>query len=129
MPRLSRLVGVATVLLILAGCSAAAPSSIAGTWSGTMTDVLAGPGTLQFSITQSESSLTGTWTMKFPAAANPVGGTLTGTLSGSNVTLVLTNSNPAACAANVTATVSGSTMTGMYSECTGDGGTFTAQLQ
>ncbi len=93
-----------------------------------------GPATLQFTLSQSGSSLTGTWSSKFPGAVNPVTGTLAGTLSGSTVTLTLTINN-SSCQESVTGTVSGSTMTGMYSDdaCAGggggDGGTFTLQLQ
>jgi hypothetical protein len=129
--RLRDLVGVAVVGLILAGCSATAPSSVAGTWTGSLVDALAGPATLQYTLSQSGSSLTGTWSSKFPAAANPVTGTLAGTLSGSTVTLILAINN-SSCQESVTGTVSGSTMTGTYSDdnCgAGDGGTFTLQLQ
>lgn len=117
--------------LILAGCGATAPSSVAGTWTGSVVDALSGPATLQFTISQSGSSLTGTWSTKFPAAANPVTGTLTGTLSGSTVTLTLSINN-SSCQESVTGTVSGSTMSGMYSDNNcggGDGGTFSVQLQ
>jgi hypothetical protein len=129
--RLRDLVAVAVVGLILAGCSATAPSSVAGTWTGSLVDALAGPATLQYTLSQSGSSLTGTWSSKFPAAANPVTGTLAGTLSGSTVTLILAINN-SSCQESVTGTVSGPTMTGTYSDdnCgAGDGGTFTLQLQ
>lgn len=117
--------------LVLAGCGATAPSSVAGTWSGSLVDDLAGPATLQFTLSQSGSSLTGTWTSKFPPAANPVTGTLTGTFSGSTVNLVLVVGS-SSCQEAVTGTVSGSTMTGMYTyDCGGssDAGTFTLNLQ
>jgi hypothetical protein len=112
--RLPGLVGVAILALVLSGCSAAAPSTVAGTWSGTLVDSLSGPGTIQFTISQSESALTGTYTVKFPAAANAVTGTLAGTLSGSTVTLVLTPPNGAGCLEDVTVSVSGSSMSGTY---------------
>jgi hypothetical protein len=116
---------------MLAGCSAAAPSSVAGTWTGSLVDALAGPATLQFTLSESGSSLTGTWSNKFPAAANPVTGTLTGTFSGSTITLILAINN-SSCQQSVAGTVSGSTMTGTYADSNcggGDGGTFTLQLQ
>ncbi len=130
--RLRALVGVAVLGFVLSGCSAAAPSSVAGTWSGTLVDSLSGPGTIQFTISQSESALTGTYTVKFPAAANPVTGTLAGTLSGSTVTLVLTPPNGAGCLEDVTVSVSGSNMSGMYTyaNCGAiDTGTLTLTLQ
>lgn len=132
MPRLRALVGGAILGLVLSACSAAAPSSVAGTWSGTLVDSLAGPGTVQFTIDQSgASALTGTWTIKFPAAANSVTGTLAGTLSGSNVSLTLTPNNTAGCSQSVAVTVSGSNMSGTYAyNCVSiETGTLTLQLQ
>jgi hypothetical protein len=129
--RLRDFVGVAILGLLLTGCGATAPSSVAGTWTGSLVDALAGPATLQYTLSQSGSTLSGTWSSKFPAAANPVTGTLTGTLSGSTVTLILAIDN-SSCQESVTATASGSTMTGTYSDDNcggGDGGTFTLQLQ
>jgi hypothetical protein len=132
--RLRALVGVAVLGFVLAACGAAAPSSVAGTWSGTLVDSLAGPGTIQFTIDQSGgSTLTGTYTIKFPAAANPVTGTLAGTLSGATVNVVLTPANASACLETFSASVSGSNMSGTYSYNAGcggiDQGTFTLQLQ
>ena len=97
-------------------------------------DSLAGPGTIQFTIDQSgASALTGTYTIKFPAAANPVTGTLAGTLSGSTVNVVLTPTNTSACLESFSASVSGSSMSGMYTYDVGcggiDQGTFTLTLQ
>jgi hypothetical protein len=132
MSRLRGLAAVATLGLLLTGCSGAtAPSSVAGTWTGTLVDNGVGPGTLQFVLSQSGSSLTGTWVIKFPGAASSVTGTFAGTLSGSSITAVLTLDNPTACPEDVSATVSGSTMTGTYviSCATNEGGTFTLQQQ
>jgi hypothetical protein len=132
MSLLRGLVGVATLGLILTGCSSAtAPSSVAGTWTGTLEDVGAGPATLQFILSQSGSSLTGTWVVKFPQATSAVTGTFAGTLSGSSITAVLTLDSGAGCPENVAATVSGSTMTGTYTiPCApSEGGTFTLKEQ
>jgi hypothetical protein len=131
---MSRLTGLGSVIvlgLLLAGCGTTAPSTVAGTWAGTLTDVGVGAGTLQFVLTQSGSTLNGTYTSKFAIASVSLTGTISGTLNGSTVTALLTPTNPAACQQNITATVSGSSMNGTYTlACSSpEGGTFSLQLQ
>jgi hypothetical protein len=113
-----------------------APTSLTGTYigSGTQTSPTAGsPQYLEFSLTQSGSSVSG------PYAILPNGnqgggfGTLSGTVSGSTVTLTATNSYGNTCTTTVKGTASGSLLSGTFASSAGTncsgGGTFAVQLQ
>jgi hypothetical protein len=111
-------------LLTLVACVAAAcggsssatgpsASSIAGTWSGSITSNMApGSGGAQVSISQTGDSLSGTWGVNGPTS--PDSGSLTGTFNGSAVSMTLSPSVPTSCPYRVTATVSGNSMVGTY---------------
>ena len=94
---------VATTLFFAAACSTPSTPTVTGQWSGTIADSAAGSGTLQATIAQSGSQLTGTWTSAFANASN--GGTVSGNLSGSTVSLTLTPGNSPTCAISLTTTV------------------------
>jgi hypothetical protein len=113
------LVAVLGLALVPAGCgnSPTAPSPFAGSWSGEVTDSQVGAGklNLQLSSIPSDPSVTGNWATAFPIGANDNNGPLVGTVSGSSITAVLMPLyNPATCQLSLSATVSGSTMTGTY---------------
>jgi hypothetical protein len=118
-------------LTAVACTSSTSPSgaNVAGNWSGTLTSSYAGSGTVGFSLSQSGSSVSGTWFTTFGNSANNNSGSLSGNLNGSTITAVLTPSNPLGCPSNVTGTLNGSTsITGTYAafSCSvSDGGPFT----
>jgi hypothetical protein len=114
MRRLFTLAGVCALVCALSSCGATAPSSITGTWNGTWTDPAAGPAALALTVTQTGTSVVGTWTVLFPNATFAVAGTLTGTLNGTALALTLAPTNPAACERSLAATVDQNTMKGTY---------------
>lgn len=128
---------LAACLLTTIACSNSptAPSyvSVAGTWRGTSADnLIGGGGQLAITLTQSGSSLSGTWSSVWPNPANNNGGTFNGTATGAGVTGTLTPSNPSNCPTSATAMVSGSTMSGTYAtiSCSvADTGSFTLTKQ
>lgn len=108
-------------------------ADLSGSWSGTISSATSGAGTLGLTLSQSSNSLSGTWTATFSSAQYNNHGTLTGTVSGSSVSMVLTATGQAACPINVSGTLSGSTsISGSYvgSDCTTSStGTFSATKQ
>lgn len=116
MDRPTRLCSVLVLALMVAGCdNPSKPSGpLTGTWSGTLTDSVVGAGTVRLTIAQSGQSLTGSWGSTFSDPTFNNSGTLTGTFSGSAATITLSPSSPTTCPFFVTATVSGSAMTGTY---------------
>jgi hypothetical protein len=100
------------------GSSPSAPStpSLTGTWVGTETDTVAGTGVLQSTVSQSGSTLSGTYSLTFPNPIFSNSGTLTGTVNGSNVSMTATPGSAAICPALDTATVNGAgtQITGTY---------------
>ena len=111
------------LLLLLASCTSnnggTAPFSYAGSWSGTIQDSLAGPGTISATLTQSGSDLGGTWQASFTSGSN--GGSAVGFVNGNEVLLELHPSSVSACPYNVVATRSGNTLSGNYSAFNGTG--------
>ena len=113
---------VVTIATSFASCgSDSSPSpavpSLAGTWVGTETDTVAGVGSLQATVFQNGSTLSGTYALIFPSL--PISnnsGTLSGSVSGTNVSMTATPTNPAFCPATDTATVNaaGTQITGTY---------------
>ena len=90
-----------------------APSNpLTGTWTGTIDDNTGGMGTARVTLNQSGSTLTGTWATSLPGSDN--GGSLTGSVNGSALSIVLDTSDPTSCPFNLTATVNGNRMTGTY---------------
>ena len=124
-------------LLAVAGCGAdgsspSAPTAVApqpqpqplsleGTWTGRIEDSFAGQGSARVTLAHSGSTVSGIWASMFSDPTFNNGGRLSGTFSGSSLTLVLDPSDPDSCSLNVTATVSpnGNQITGSYAsfEC------------
>ncbi len=99
---------VLALTLALLGCSGDEEPNLTGTWTGTIQDSFAGPGTLLLSISQSGTQLTGTWQSTFSDTTNNNGGSLSGTVGGDNaIALVLTASRSQACSFTVAATRDG----------------------
>lgn len=117
------------------GAAAATPSvNVAGNYTGPLSDNTVGPGSITLALSQSGSSLSGTFQDTFTNA--PQGnnaGTVSGSISGSTIQLTATSSNPNACPFSVTATVGSSgQIQGTYAakRCsTADGGSFTVTQQ
>jgi len=96
---------VLALTLALLGCSGDEEPNLTGTWTGTIQDSVAGPGTILLTIAQSGTQLTGTWQTTFGDPANNNGGSLSGTVGGgTSIALVLTASRSQACSYTVAAT-------------------------
>src|SRR5215469_12741330 len=91
------------------------PSSLTGNWTGSVTLVVVGggsfTGSLQLTLTQSGSSITGTATETFAGngSSNNSAQAVTWTLNGTALTGTLTTG---ACVNNISASISGSTISG-----------------
>jgi hypothetical protein len=114
--------------------STAAPTSatlnMSGTWSGGISDSLAGPGTVRFSLSQSGNNVTGTYATAYPIGNG--GGSFTGTVAGTSLSGSITQSVAGVCPFTVNANVSGSTMSGTFAafNCTGvETGSFSVTKQ
>jgi hypothetical protein len=115
------LIGLAVLLSVSIGCSNSMTSpsaaAISGTWSGSITDSVAGPGSVRVTFAQSGSNLSGTWFSTFyQNPSNNNSGTVNGSVSGSSVSALLTPSVPGTCPFQVTATLDegGHHMPGTY---------------
>ena len=97
------------------------PFSFNGTWTGPITSNVVGPGTATVTITQTGSSLSGTWATVYPDPMIQGGESFSGTASGMSLSGTLSPSDPADCPYTINATVSGNLMTGTYAtfNCTG----------
>lgn len=100
----SHLVVMLTALLTATACggTASAPSpptnSLAGTWVGTLSDGVAGPGTMRLSLTSPISGgVSGTWESTFSNAAANNGGQVSGGTTPSATTLFFTPRTPWSC--------------------------------
>ena len=103
------------------GSTPSAPSGlqVTGTWSGSITsNQVSGSGPARVTLTQSGTTLTGTWNATGPGG--PDSGNLTGSVSGQGVAMTLNSSVPSNCPYTVNVTVSGASMTGTYAafQCT-----------
>ena len=96
---------VLAITLALLGCSGDDKPNLAGTWTGTIQDSVAGFGTLLLTISQTDTQLTGTWQSTFPNPTNNNGGTLSGTVGDPAIALVLATSRSQACSLTVAATL------------------------
>lgn len=86
----------------------------AGTYRGAISDSVLGAGTLRLSFSQSGTSVTGTWGTLFPDPISDNSGTVTGTIQGANLSLMLSPAQPYACSYGLTATLSGTAISGAY---------------
>jgi hypothetical protein len=135
-PARRRLLHMPTVgllaLLVTSGCAPnpAAPTSVTGTWVGTVSSNLLGTFASQLTLTQSGSSISGFFTSTIPGQTTSGSGALTGSVQGSNITLQLPTGT---CIRAWTGTLSGTTMSGSF-VATGtcgnpDSGTFSLTLE
>lgn len=103
---------------------------LTGTWSGTINDDVAGAGTVTVTFSQgSDGSLSGTFQSTFSNSSFNNQGSVSGEVSGDDVTVLLDSSDPSACDFNATGTRQGSNeITGNYqttASCAqSSGGTF-----
>ena len=114
------------VVLMLLGAACGGDSStspsgqqLAGNYAGTLVSnssgfAQIGVGTLQATLAQNGGALSGSWTTTYANAAYNNAGSLTGSVSASSVTLTLTSDVTGLCPSNVTAAVSGTTLSGTY---------------
>lgn len=118
--RFPRLTVLSAVLAILASaCESSSPSApvvpnVAGTWTGTVNDAVTGQGTVRLTITQSGSSLAGTWATTYAIVSKNNSGSLTGTATSTNVTATLIPTSPTACPFTAVASRNGNAMSGTY---------------
>ena len=93
-----------------------------GTWTGPVTSNFPGipPGTGTITITQTGSSLSGTWATVYPDPTFNDSGSFSGTASGMSLSGTLSPSDPTDCPYTINATVSGNLMSGTYAtfDCT-----------
>lgn len=102
------LIGVLFVSACGGGPSGPSTTSVAGTWTGTVNDSLAGVVSASMTLAQSGATVSGTW------AVSGNSGSLAGSMSGSSLSAVLSPSNPLTCPYSLTATNSGSRLIGTY---------------
>ena len=107
-----------------------------GTWVGTETDTAAGIGSLQATISQSGTSLSGTYSLTFTNGIFSNSGAISGTVNGSNVLMTATPTSPTICPTTNTATLNATVtqITGTYAVVSGctlsrQTGSFTATKQ
>lgn len=127
------LVALFALLVVASGCgpNPNSPSSIAGTWVGTVVSASFGTGSTQLTVSQSGSSITGTFVTTFPGATTSASGQLMGTVNGSAVTVALAAAN--GCIRTWTGTWSGRALSGTIATTRGcsvlDTGTFALTLE
>ena len=96
--------------------------SFSGTWTGPITSNFPGipPGTATATISQTGSSLSGTWATVYPDPTFNDSGSFSGTASGMSFSGTLSPSDPNACPYTINATVSENLMSGTYAtfDCT-----------
>jgi len=118
--------GVA-ISLALAACTSSAPAahrpvSLAGTWSGAMTDAVSGPSIVKVVISQAGTALSGTWTMTYPDPTfndfqTEIGnnsGELSGTIAGGTAEVTLLPARAEACQFMVTSTAGDASLRGTW---------------
>jgi len=98
-----------------------ATTSYTGTWAGTATSPIAGTGNIRVTMAQTNVNLSGTWSATYANIQNNNSGTLSGSVTGVSITLVLLSSVPSSCPYNLTGTRSGNTITGTFAtvNCSG----------
>lgn len=96
-----------------------ATTNVSGTWIGTgRSRVTASTFSARVVFAQSGSSLSGNWSATDATASNS--GSLSGSIAGASLSIVLTPSDPRTCGFTVTTTASGPQMNGDYAtrDCT-----------
>ena len=118
--RYNSLVALCAIVPVLASAcgssSSTAPAApnTSGTWTGTVNDALMGQGTVRLTITQSDSTIAGTWATTYANVTTNNSGSLTGSVNNANVTATLIPTIPTTCPFHATATLSGNAMSGTY---------------
>ena len=84
----------AVLALFASACKSSSPTAppmpnTSGTWTGTVNDALMGQGTVRLTITQSDSTIAGTWATTYATVTNNNGGSLTGSVNTSSVTGII----------------------------------------
>jgi hypothetical protein len=137
MQRIFIIAGAAALVACAAKSSTApATGTVAGSWSGSISDARAGNGALTLSLAQAGDSVTGTWAAAYADTVDDIGGTVFGHVAGSTVTILLKPGNPPTCQYGpfevTAALVPGASLNGTYStvQCTlGDSGTVAVAIQ
>lgn len=101
-------------LLVLSACSGVGGYNYSGSYAGTINNSVTGAGSVNFSISQSEDRLAGTWQASFSADGSN-GGSLFGIVNGDSLILELYPSIPTACPFNAVVNRNGDTLNGSYS--------------
>jgi len=130
--RLMRRSLVVLLALAASGCAVSriAPSTVTGTWVGTVTSSILGTEAFQLTLTQSGSDVSGFFTGTIPGQSTSFSGPVTGTLQGSAFSAVLPTGT---CTRTWTGSLSGTTLSGTFA-ATGtcgnlDSGTFSVTLE
>ncbi|MGH7897036.1 MAG: hypothetical protein ACREQQ_03740 [Candidatus Binatia bacterium] len=72
-------------------------SLLSGSYIGTIQDNIAGPGTLDVDITQSGSSYSGSFFARYANPGFDNSGTVSGTVSGNEITIIINSADPSVC--------------------------------
>src|SRR5690348_9887961 len=109
--RLMRRSLVVLLALAASGCAVSriAPSTVTGTWVGTVTSSILGAEAFQLTLTQSGSDVSGFFTGTIPGQSTSFSGPVTGTLQGSAFSAVLPTGT---CTRTWTGSLSGTTLSG-----------------
>jgi len=103
------------------GSTAPTPTSIAGSWSGTLQATGSTASTITFSLSQSGGAVSGSWQQTAGPSVSIIG-TLTGTVTGSSFSGTMKYTlNGATCSANLTGPASTTSMTWTSAGFTGCG--------
>lgn len=134
-PLRSLVSAIAVITLSACGGGSSSPAapvtSIAGNYTGTVHDNLAGAGAATLNLTQSGSTLGGTFADSFSSSSENNSGSVAGTISGASVQLTLTSGQAGDCPYFFTGTIAGTTISGTYTtqSCSvANGGTLSASL-
>jgi hypothetical protein len=103
------------------------PANFNGNWVGAVQDSVVGQGLARLTLTQSGSTVTGSYATSYPNPNYNGGGNFSGQASGSSISGTIQQSVATACPYTVNATLSGNTISGTYAafNCTSvDTGTF-----
>jgi len=121
------------------GDSSTSPSGqqLAGNYAGTLVSnssafAQIGAGSFHATLAQNGGAINGSWTTTYANAAYNNAGSLKGIVSANSVTLTLTSDVTGLCPSNVTAAISGTTLSGTYAtfDCSfTDGGQFSVTKQ
>jgi len=121
------------------GNSSTSPSGqqLAGNYAGTLVSnssafAQIGAGSFHATLAQNGGAINGSWTTTYANAAYNNAGSLKGIVSANSVTLTLTSDVTGLCPSNVTAAISGTTLSGTYAtfDCSfTDGGQFSVTKQ